>query len=72
MEFKLPVSACEHAVLHASMLIGLRPMANHHYSRAQLILGHQPNISHLHKSSYVVQVPIPAPKCTKMEPQRRF
>ena len=72
IQSKLPISVWEHAVLHAAMLILLRPMAYHQYSPAQLISGHQPNISHLRKFGCAVQVPIPPPKRTKMGPQRRL
>lgn len=68
MQSKLQVSVWGHAVLHATMLIRLRPMAYHQYSLAQLISGHQPNISHLRKFGCVVQVPLPPPKCTKIGP----
>ena len=72
MQSKLPVSAWGHAVLHAAMLIRLRPTAYHQFSSRQLISGHQPNISHLRKFGCAVQVPIPPPERTKMGSQRRL
>ena len=59
MQFKLPVSSWGQAMLNASMLIKLRPAAYHQYSSAQLMSGHQPNISHMYKFGCAVQVPIP-------------
>ena len=72
MQSKLPVSALEHAMLHASMLIRLRPMAYHQYSPAQRISGHQifltcANLVTQFKSQYH-----PPPKRTKMRSQRKF
>lgn len=61
LQTKLPVSAWGHAVLHAATLIRLRPAAYHQYSPLQLVLGHQPDISHLRIFDCAVQVPIAHP-----------
>ena len=45
---KLPLLAWRHAIIHAANLIRLRPIANQDLSPLQLVLGYQPNISHLH------------------------
>ncbi|CAL9012492.1 unnamed protein product [Prunus brigantina] len=47
MKTKLPIFAWGHAILHAASLVRLRPIANNQYSLIQLVLGNQPNISHL-------------------------
>ena len=72
MRTKLPVSAWGHAILHAASLIRLRPIANHQYSPLQIVLGNQPNISHLRVFGCAVYVPIAPPHRTKMGPQRRL
>ena len=59
-------------MFHAPILIRLQPTAYYQYSLAQLILGHQSNISHLGKFGCAIQVPIPHPKHTKMRPQHRL
>ena len=61
MQSKLPVSVWGHDVLHASILIRLRPTASHQYSPTQLTSGHQPNTSYLRKFGCAIQVPIPPP-----------
>ena len=49
MNCKLPWSCWGHAVLHATDLIQLRPIAYHETSQLQLVRGNPPSISHLHK-----------------------
>ena len=44
---KLPLSAWGHAIIHAANLICLRSIANQDLSPLQLVIGYQPNISHL-------------------------
>ena len=44
---KLGSSACGHAVLRATALIRIRPTALHTQSPLQLVLGYEPDISHL-------------------------
>ena len=58
--------------MHATSLIRIRPTSYHEYSPSQLVLGKQPNISHLKVFGYAVHVPIAPPQCTKMGPQRRL
>lgn len=72
MQSNLPVTAWGHAILHASMLIRLRPTSYNKYSPAQLVTGYQPQVSHLRKFGCAVYVPIPPPQRTKMGPQRRL
>ncbi|BBH04774.1 Disease resistance protein CC-NBS-LRR class family [Prunus dulcis] len=72
MKTKLPVSAWGYAILHAASLVRLRPVANNQYSPIQLVLGNQPNISHLRIFGCAVYVPIAPPQRTKMGPQRRL
>ena len=47
MKTKLPVSTWGHAIMHAASLIRIKPTSYHEYSPSQLVLGTQPNISHL-------------------------
>ncbi|KAG7528000.1 GAG-pre-integrase domain [Arabidopsis suecica] len=72
MRSKLPVAAWGHAVLHASELIRIRPSSEHRYSPSQLLMGHEPDISHLKTFGCAVYVPIAPPHRTKMGPQRRM
>ncbi|KAK9912309.1 hypothetical protein M0R45_036177 [Rubus argutus] len=72
MRTNLPLSAWGHAVLHAAMLIRLRPTATQTFSAQQLVTGYEPSISHLRIFGCAVYVPITPPQRTKMEPQRRM
>ena len=47
MKTKLPTSAWGHAIMHVTALVRIRPTTYHEYSPSQLVLGKQPNISHL-------------------------
>ena len=58
--------------MHAASLIRIRPTSYHEYSPSQLVLGTQPNISHLRIFGCAVYVPIAPTKRTKMGPQRRI
>ena len=58
--------------MHAASLIRIRPTSYHEYSPSQLVLGTQPNISHLQIFSCAVYVPIAPTQRTKMGPQRRI
>ena len=69
---QLPTSAWGHVILHAAALVRLKPTAYHKYSPLQLVLGSQPNISHLRIFGCSVQVPIPPPNRSKMGPQRQL
>ncbi|KAK9907232.1 hypothetical protein M0R45_000963 [Rubus argutus] len=72
MRTNLPLSAWGHAVLHAAMLIRLRPTATQAFSAQQLVTGYEPSISHLRIFGCAVYVPITPPQRTKMGPQRRM
>ncbi|KAK9133229.1 hypothetical protein Scep_012757 [Stephania cephalantha] len=72
MRTKLSTSVWGHAVLHAASIIRYRPTAYHEHSPIQLVLGQQPNISHLRIFGCAVYVPIPPPNRTKMGPQRKL
>ena len=65
-------TAWGHAVLHVAALIRLRPTASLLQSPLQMVLGYEPDISHLRTFGCAVQVPIAPPKRTKMGPQRRL
>ena len=56
---KLPLLAWGHVIIHAADLIRLRPTVNQDLSPLQLVLGYQPNISHLRVFGCVVYVPLP-------------
>ena len=58
--------------MHAASLIRIRPTSYHEYSPSQLVLGTQPNISHLRIFSCAVYVPIATTQRTKMGPQHRI
>ena len=58
--------------MHAASLIRIRTTSYHEYSPSQLVLGTQPNISHLRIFGCAVYVPIAPTQRTKMGPQRRI
>ena len=58
--------------MHAASLIRIRLTSYHEYSPSQLVLGTQPNISHLRFFGCAVYVPIAPTQRTKMGPQRRI
>ena len=72
MKTKLPVSAWRHAILHATSLVCIKPIAYHKYLLLQLVLGQQPNIFHFRIFGCAVYVPIALPQCTKMGSQHRL
>ena len=72
MKTKLPASTWGHAVMHATSLIRIRPTSYYKYSSSQLVLGKQPNISHLRIFGCAVYIPIAPTQRTKMGPQRRL
>ena len=72
MKTKLPASTWGHAIMHAASLIRIRPTSYHEYSPSQLVLGTQPNISHLRTFGCAVYVPIAPTQRTKMGPQCRI
>ena len=69
MKTKLHTSAWGHVIMHAATLVHIRPTTYHEYSPSQLVLGKQPNISHLRIFGYTVYVPIAPTQCTKMGSQ---
>ena len=72
MNIKLPLLACGHVIIHAANLICLHPTANQDLSPLQLVLGYQPNVSHLHVFCCAVYVPFAPTHRTKLGPQRRL
>ena len=58
--------------MHAATLVHIQPTTYHEYSPSQLVLGKQPNISHLRIFGCAVYVPIAPTQRTKMGPQRRL
>ena len=58
--------------MHAASFVCIRPTTYHEYSPSQLVVGKQPNISHLQIFGCVVYVLITPTQCTKMGPQRRL
>ena len=58
--------------MHATTLVRIRPTTYHKYSPSQLMLGKQPNISHLRIFGCAVYIPIAPTQRTKMGPQRRL
>ena len=66
---KLPLSAWGHAIIHAANLIRLHSTFNQDLSSLQLVLGYQPNISHLRVFGCVVYVPLAPTHRTKLGPQ---
>ena len=59
-------TAWGHAVLHAAALIRLCPTASLLQSPLQMVLGYEPDISHLRTFGCAVQVPIAPPRRMKM------
>ena len=58
--------------MHAAALVCIRPTTYHECSPSQLVLGKQPNISHLLVFGCTVYVPIALTQRTKMGSQRRL
>ena len=69
---KLPLLAWRHAIIHSANLIRLRPIVNQDLFPLQLVLGYQPNISHLRVFGCAVYVPLAPTHRTKLGPQRRL
>ena len=70
MKTKLPTSAWGHAIMHVVALVRIRPTTYHEYSPSQLVLGKQPNISHLRIFGCAVYVPIAPTQRTKWVPNK--
>ena len=58
--------------MHAAALVRIRPTTYHEYSPSQLVLGKQPNISHLRIFGCTLYVQIAPTQRTKMGPQRKL
>ena len=72
MRTKLLVFAWGYAILHAAMLVRLRPIATQPHSALQLVTGYEPDVSHLRAFEYAVHVPIVPSQRTKLGPQQRM
>ncbi|KAM1140898.1 hypothetical protein ACFX19_041627 [Malus domestica] len=59
-----------HAILHADMLVRLRPFTTQPYRALQLVTGYELDVSHLRVFGCVVYVLISLPLRTKMRPQQ--
>ena len=69
MKAKLLTSTQGHAIMHAASLVRIQPTAYHEYPTSILVLGKQPNISHLQIFGCAVYIPIAPTQCTKISPQ---
>ena len=69
---KLGSSTWGHAVLHAVALIRIRLTALHTQSLLQIVLGYEPDISHLRTFGCAVQVPIAPPQKIKMDRKQKL
>ena len=72
MRTKLLVFVWGYAILHAAMLVPLRPTATQPYSALQLVTRYEPDVSHLRAFGYAVLVPIVPSQRTKLGPQQRM
>ena len=72
MKIKSPTSSWGHAIMHAASLVRIRQTTYHEYFPSQLVIGKQPNISHLSIFGCAVYVPIAPTQRTKMSLQQRF
>ncbi|KAM2731492.1 hypothetical protein EV2_035147 [Malus domestica] len=69
---KLPIATWGYAILHTSKLVHLRPVVTQPFTALQLVIGYEPDISHLRVFGCSVYVPISLPLRTKMGPQQRM
>ena len=76
MKTKLPISTWGYAIMHVAALVYIRPTTYHEYSPSQVMLGKQPNISHLRVFGCIfgciVYLLIASTQHTKMGPQWRL
>ncbi|KAM2693263.1 hypothetical protein EV2_007454 [Malus domestica] len=72
MRTKLPVSAWGYAILHATLLVYLRPTTTQPHSPLQLVTRYEVDVSHVRVFGCAVYVPIVLPLCTKMGHHRRM
>jgi hypothetical protein len=68
----LTISCWGHAILHAIVLIQLRPTTYHSTSPLYLVHGNAPSIFHLQKFKCAVYATISPPKRTSMGPHRKL
>ena len=71
MKTKLSTSVWGHAILHAATFICLRTTSYHMVCPLQMVMGQEPNVSHLRIFGCVVHVHVAPPNRTSMDPQRR-
>ena len=71
MRTKLPVSVWGYTILHAAMLVRLRPTVTQPHSPLQLVIGYEPNVSYLRVFGCAIYVPITPPLRTKIGSQRK-
>ncbi|KAM1377208.1 hypothetical protein ACFX2F_038847 [Malus domestica] len=69
---KFPIAAWGHAILHATMLVRLRPVATQPYNVLQLVSGYELDISHMCNFGCAVYVSISPPYVQKIGPQLRM
>ncbi|KAM0957722.1 hypothetical protein ACFX2A_026343 [Malus domestica] len=72
MRTKLPVSAWGYAILHAAILVRLRPTATQPHSPLQLVTGYEPDVSYVRVFGCAIYVSITLPLRTKMGHQRKL
>ena len=72
MKSKLPLSTWRHAILHATILVRIRPTSYNTYSPIQLAFGVISNIFHLKIFGCAVYVPIALPQRIKLGSQRKL
>ena len=68
MRTKLPVFTWGYAILHAPMLVSLRPTATQPHSPLQLVTRYEPNVLHSWVFGCAIYVTIAPPLRTKMGP----
>ena len=66
MRTKLFISTWEHAILHATTLVCIKPSNYHKFYPLQLAFGQELNISPLRIFECLIYVPIAPPQHTKM------
>ena len=72
MRTQPPVSALGYAILHATMLVCLRPTVTQQHSPLQLVTGDEPDVLHLQVFGCAIYVLIVPLLHTKMGPQRKM
>ena len=72
LKTKLPTSTWGHVIMHVASLNHIQPTTYHKYSRSQLVLDKQQNISRLQIFGCALYVPITPTQCTKISYQQRL